>query len=178
MAVRPAYPCRKCGVAIRQYPCPRCGEGKRVDRRPPSHKRGYDSKWADLRAWYIREHPLCELCLAKGETRAGQVVHHIRPLKEGGSRLDQENLMTLCNQCHAEVHGQGDQLVGIHNYGNEGVGNEGSRCGCWREGSRGGDRLTVVMPRKKVMPGPVHFSVKLPGEPPPAHFFVSQIKNL
>ena len=36
----------------------------------------------------------------------GLCVHHIIPLAEGGERLDIENLMTLCRECHDRKHGR------------------------------------------------------------------------
>ena len=36
-------------------------------------------EYKKLRAAYIMEHPLCEMCLKEGKTTPIQEVHHIRP---------------------------------------------------------------------------------------------------
>ena len=63
--------------------------------------RGYDWTWTKLRNRYIQANPLCELCDRAGKTEVGMVVDHIRPLAQGGERLNAENLQTLCLSCHA-----------------------------------------------------------------------------
>lgn len=53
------------------------------------------------RAAVLREEPLCRLCLAKGISRASDVVDHIRPLAWGGSDT-RTNKQGLCRPCHDE----------------------------------------------------------------------------
>ena len=46
----------------------------------------YGSKlWHSLRNSYIREHPLCEECLAKGIVTPAEHVHHITPFSQGAN---------------------------------------------------------------------------------------------
>ena len=62
----------------------------------------YSSKaWRMTRKFYIKANPLCEHCKRKGTTTAGQMVDHIKPISMGGNMLDNSNLQTLCNKCHA-----------------------------------------------------------------------------
>jgi len=61
----------------------------------------YNSQqWRKLRAFYIREHPLCEICKAEGRTTAAEVVDHITEIKKGGAALDMRNLQSLCHLHH------------------------------------------------------------------------------
>ena len=68
--------------------------------------RGYDRRWRDVRIRYMRAHPLCQQCQAYGRTKAAFLVHHIKPINEGGARYDTANLLALCNECHEEIHGK------------------------------------------------------------------------
>lgn len=56
--------------------------------------------WRALRAAFLREHPLCEACAAKGLVVAARVVDHVRAIKDGGARFDPHNLQALCVSCH------------------------------------------------------------------------------
>lgn len=78
----------------------------RVDLRESSDKRGYDSRWQQVRARFLRRNPLCEHCLAKGRAVMAGVAHHVVPISEGGPRLDPRNLQALCRDCHEVVHGR------------------------------------------------------------------------
>jgi len=51
---------------------------------------------------YAKRHPLCEPCDAEGRVTPMQVVDHIIPLRAGGARLDERNLHSMCNACHAK----------------------------------------------------------------------------
>jgi 5-methylcytosine-specific restriction protein A len=53
---------------------------------------------------YLREHPLCEMCERKGWVVPATMVHHVKPIKQGGAVLDMENLMALCRRCHDKIH--------------------------------------------------------------------------
>ena len=55
--------------------------------------------------------PLCEMCLRKGITRPATDVHHIQSFmstKDMEARkvlaFDPTNLMSLCDECHNEIH--------------------------------------------------------------------------
>ena len=63
----------------------------------------YNSKeWKTLRNYYISEHPLCKWCEEEGKVVSGDVVDHVKEIKDGGARLDQNNLMTLCHRHHIQ----------------------------------------------------------------------------
>lgn len=66
--------------------------------------RGYDGDWAKLRATHLARHPLCEKCRAEGRLTPAVLVHHARRIREGGARLDSDNLMSMCDACHDETH--------------------------------------------------------------------------
>ena len=67
-------------------------------------QRGYDETWRRVRIAYLHQHPLCEMCEKKGLTVPAVLVHHIKPIDEGGARLNTDNLMSLCRNCHEEAH--------------------------------------------------------------------------
>lgn len=68
-------------------------------------------RWKELRAWKMRQNPLCEMCAKVGKVSASVDIHHITPVEtaktvEGMERLayDPDNLMALCIPCHIKVH--------------------------------------------------------------------------
>lgn len=69
--------------------------------RKPSSQRGYDGRWRKVRR-IVLERDLYS-CIECGETR-GVMVHHKRPIFEGGPALDPENCETLCPSCHQRKH--------------------------------------------------------------------------
>ena len=89
-------------------------ENKRYEKydRDPAAKRRYGRAWKRIRDRYMNAHPLCERCLKEGRYVKAEQVHHIRPLAEGGSHVD-DNLMSLCSACHAKIHAErGDRWHG------------------------------------------------------------------
>ena len=58
------------------------------------------ARWREVRAAFLREHPLCVACKATDRVVAAKVADHIRPLKDGGERFDWVNLQGLCVSCH------------------------------------------------------------------------------
>lgn len=74
---------------------------KREDERVPANQRGYDSHWTKFRDMYLRQHPVCCRC-----SKAANVVHHIKPLDEGGDQYDEANLEALCRADHERHHGR------------------------------------------------------------------------
>ena len=67
----------------------------------------YNSKrWRSLRNYFIQKNPLCNICKRKGITKGAEMVDHIKPITKGGSPVDQLNLQSLCNKCHAKKSGQ------------------------------------------------------------------------
>ena len=66
-------------------------------------------QWRKMRDSYLKLHPLCEECLRKGKITPAEDVHHIRsPFSKGDVNytllLDYDNLMSVCKNCHADIH--------------------------------------------------------------------------
>ena len=70
--------------------------------RDPAAKRQYNGRWRKIRANHLADHPLCEVCLREGLTIPAEEVHHILPLRKGGTH-DPSNLMSLCISCHSRI---------------------------------------------------------------------------
>jgi 5-methylcytosine-specific restriction enzyme A len=66
---------------------------------------GYDNQWNKVRLAYLRKNPLCEECQKNGLVVPAVLVHHRKELKDGGDRLNPENLESVCNACHERIHG-------------------------------------------------------------------------
>ena len=67
----------------------------------------YQSKeWHELRmAKRVASDGLCEMCRAKGIIREAKEIHHIEPITENwNKRLDYDNLIALCSDCHNQQH--------------------------------------------------------------------------
>jgi 5-methylcytosine-specific restriction protein A len=45
------------------------------------------------------------MCLKEGRASMAEIADHIKPIKEGGARLDINNLQSLCRSCHNKKHG-------------------------------------------------------------------------
>ena len=119
--VMPRKPKRSC----RMTGCPNltdrkscyCEAHEKVMQRHYDHfTRGYDqherygSAWRRIRDRHLAGHPLCEQCKERGRYVLATLVHHIRPISEGGTH-DESNLMSLCVSCHERIHqrGSGDR---------------------------------------------------------------------
>ena len=71
-------------------------------------RRGFDTErgfyqsaaWRAVRAAFLREHPLCAHCTARGRVVAAVVVDHVVPIKDGGARFDTRNCQALCISDH------------------------------------------------------------------------------
>ena len=71
------------------------------------------SQWHNLRDRYIKEHPFCEVCESQGRVKLAQQVHHKIEFLSGKTDeerwallLDEDNLQSVCNKCHYEVHNE------------------------------------------------------------------------
>ena len=71
--------------------------------RASAGKRGYNSRWQKARAAYLKEHPLCVLCMQQDLPQyvKATVVDHIKPHR-GDKKLfwDESNWQPLCKPCH------------------------------------------------------------------------------
>ena len=111
MPRKPKRPCRFSG-------CPKLTDSKsgyceehrsQMQRHYEHFSRGYKSKerygsaWQKIRNRYIATHPLCEMCLGLGRATVATLVHHVKPLADGGTN-DESNLKSLCVSCHERIH--------------------------------------------------------------------------
>jgi len=48
-------------------------------------------EWRNIKNNYIKENPLCELCLNEGKEKKSADVHHITPISQGGEPFQKEN---------------------------------------------------------------------------------------
>ena len=65
----------------------------------------YTIRWQRLRDRKLDENPLCEKCAQADITTAATIVHHVRPVRDGGDPFpDLDGLQALCHDCH-----QGEQ---------------------------------------------------------------------
>ena len=64
------------------------------------HERGYGRAWELTRKRILeRDSHLCQACARNDRVTVGNEVHHHKPKAQGGSDAD-ENLETLCHDCH------------------------------------------------------------------------------
>ena len=64
--------------------------------------------WRDLRARKIAASPICEICLIKGVVKAGEFVHHIKPVTGATDIITTlDKLQTTCRACHERQHKRG-----------------------------------------------------------------------
>lgn len=70
-------------------------------------------RWRKLRAAYLMEHPLCEICKKDGVITPAIDVHHrdsfanYDGLQMLNKAFDADNLVALCKICHANLHKNG-----------------------------------------------------------------------
>jgi 5-methylcytosine-specific restriction protein A len=99
------------------------------ERRGTAAERGYDSRWAKARIFYLRKHPLCVYCQRAGRLTVATVVDHIveHKLKDAigsGNEVRIEmakalfwdsasNWQSLCKWCHDSVK-QAEERAGRH----------------------------------------------------------------
>lgn len=90
-----------CRGLVRAGVCSVCGPLRRAaasehdERRGSSRQRGYDARWDRLRTAHLAGEPLCRMC-----GLPAVLVDHIIPIRDGGERLDENNLQSLCRRCH------------------------------------------------------------------------------
>ena len=82
---------------------------RNTDMRELRRKTYSNTTWRKLRDTFMKEHPICERCLAKGKITPATDVHHMKsPFRNGEVNysllLDDKNLMSLCRECHGQIH--------------------------------------------------------------------------
>ncbi len=100
-------PCKEPGCGRLTRSGARCDEhakqqSRRYDQqRESSTQRGYGAAWQRARLGYLRKHPLCVFCRARGLLVAATVVDHIVPHGGDWDRFwDSTNWQSLCKPCH------------------------------------------------------------------------------
>lgn len=70
-------------------------------------------RWKALRRRKLQDQPLCEVCQDAGRSRLAAEVHHRVPVESVASKSQMEglmfnygNLMSVCHECHADIHRQ------------------------------------------------------------------------
>lgn len=92
---------------MRNGVCSVCGSLKTAtnaahdERRGSNTERGYDNRWRRVREVHLHAEPLCRMCKADGLVTMATMVDHIVPIADGGEKLDEDNLQSLCRDCHA-----------------------------------------------------------------------------
>ena len=74
---------------------------------PTFAKRGdafYSSrKWRRFRHWYLARNALCRHCMAGGQAKAAEHVHHDKARKDHPElAFDEANMVALCASCHSK----------------------------------------------------------------------------
>lgn len=69
--------------------------------RGTAHQRGYNSRWRKRREGYLKENPLCVVCLKEYRPVPANIVDHVIPHK-GNQTLfwDETNWQSLCKTHH------------------------------------------------------------------------------
>jgi 5-methylcytosine-specific restriction enzyme A len=102
-------PCTQPGCRALVRGASRCPEHarKKEQERGTAAQRGYGSKWRTARLAYLKQHPLCVLCLPRPVPAS--VVDHEKDHK-GDQRLfwDVSNWRALCAPCHNRRTDAGD----------------------------------------------------------------------
>lgn len=84
----------------------------------------YKSKaWHRVREYvYKRDKGLCQDCLKYGLITVAKEVHHIIPITESNISnpeitLNENNLISLCKNCHARRHSKKEKRYFVDEYG-------------------------------------------------------------
>lgn len=107
--------CCNCGTRIpyRTKRCDKChSEWQKIreQHRDKDIKRFRNSKWWKKKAKQVMKesHYQCQLCKYNGIVKVADEVHHIIPLSvDFEKRLDDDNLIALCESCHDDVDYRG-----------------------------------------------------------------------
>ena len=111
MPRKPKRPCRMTGCPnltdkksgyCEKHEKPMQRHYERFTRGYRQHER-YGNAWRRIRDRHLAREPLCEMCWKRGRFVAATLVHHIKPLGDGGTH-DESNLMSLCVSCHEKIH--------------------------------------------------------------------------
>ena len=80
-------------------------------------------QWQHTRDYiFRRDKGLCQDCLDKGRITPAEEVHHIIPITpenitDPSVTLNEENLISLCKECHKARHGARDYRYTVDEFG-------------------------------------------------------------
>lgn len=109
MPTRPKKPCTGAGCheLVTNGQCKACSskrDRQYDEQRGTAADRGYDRRWQEYRRVYLRQHPLCAMCKAKGKVTPATVVDHIDPHRGDEAKFWAEsNHQPLCRWHHNSV---------------------------------------------------------------------------
>lgn len=114
----PPHPCAGpcCGTTVpkgTKYcgPCKTKAHARDRAQRGSARERGYDTRWEKRRLLYLRKHPLCVVCEAKGLVVPATEVDHIVPHRGDAALFDDEgNWQALCKSCHSRKTATKDRV--------------------------------------------------------------------
>jgi 5-methylcytosine-specific restriction protein A len=112
----PKKPKRPCGAAgcselVDGYYCEKHGKAGNAEynryRRDGEANGFYNGKaWRTLAKRQLQREPLCAECFKNGRVNTAVIADHVVPIKQGGARLDIDNLQSLCRACHNRKTGR------------------------------------------------------------------------
>lgn len=76
-------------------------------RKDDKYKKFYKStEWKRLRDYVLkRDNYICQECIKEDKITTCNTVHHIVEVREDFSKaLNEDNLVTLCHECHNKIH--------------------------------------------------------------------------
>lgn len=88
------------------------------NRKDTKEQNFYNSKeWIKTRNYILmRDNYLCQLCFKEGRIKPAEIVHHIEELKDAwDKRLEINNLISVCKNCHNKIHKSPPLLDFFHN---------------------------------------------------------------
>jgi len=108
MPRKPPKPCGRTGCGELTYGT-YCDKHQQEADRDYNHRQRdrtaqsfYESTaWRRVRRIKLSDSPLCEECKRGGTLVAATVVDHIMPIRQGGAKLEMDNLQSLCQSCHS-----------------------------------------------------------------------------
>lgn len=101
--------CNKCMIEIeekKKQQQKKYDEDIRYKRDKKYHDFYKNDEWKRVKTLaLIRDKGLCQWCLKEGKIKLADVVHHIVEVKKDwNKRLDMDNLVSLCHECHNRHH--------------------------------------------------------------------------
>lgn len=70
-------------------------------------------RWRRLRLIQLNDEPLCAIHKEKGEIVAATVVDHKIAIQDGGAIWDENNLQSLCKNCHNRKSGKEKRNINL-----------------------------------------------------------------